>query len=205
MFKVMLAALSLSTCFSTMAASKSDRDINVFCDEVYNSAYAIMRGRQNGILIIDMLDIVDKVHDMPQRALTNIIYAAYYERARDLAYAQLMLTYTLTVSGLALVVLIRPPIRRTAGASPAHGPGKEWIGDWRPTLLALILLILVLVSASSPLIEWIFGITPLRQSADYGVVAVAVLAWVVAVSLFWWAASRVQRLRAPAMAASSDR
>jgi magnesium-transporting ATPase (P-type) len=133
-----------------------------------------------------------------------VVYAAYYERTRDLAYAQLMLTYTLTVSGLALVVLIRPPIRRTAGALPAHGPGEKWIGDWRPTLLALVLLILVLASAPSPLIEWIFGITPLQRAADYGVVGVAVLAWVLAVRLFWWAASLVQRYRAPAVPPNSD-
>jgi magnesium-transporting ATPase (P-type) len=139
-----------------------------------------------------------------------VVYAAYYERARDLAYAQLMLTYVLTVSGLALVVLIRPPTRvspregAAVGDPPAGGRGGKWSGDWRPTLLALVLLVLVLVGASSPLVEWIFGITPLRQPADYGVVGVAVLAWVLAVSLFRWVVLLGQRFRAPSTPTRSD-
>ena len=52
-------------------------------------------------------------------------------------------------------------------------------------LPALVLLVLMLVDASSPLVDWIYGLRPLRQPADYGVVGVAVLAWVLAVSLLW--------------------
>lgn len=107
-----------------------------------------------------------------------IVYRFFLDRTANVAYAQLALTYMLVVSGLTVVVLLRPPFRYRVG-------GDERGGDWRPAALAFVLLILVLVVASIPLADDLFGLKPLQQPTDYLVVGMAVLAWAFAASLTW--------------------
>lgn len=52
--------------------------------------------------------------------------------AGAVAYAQTMLTITTTLAGLILLVFVQPPTQFWVG-------GDSYSGDWRPTLLALIL------------------------------------------------------------------
>jgi magnesium-transporting ATPase (P-type) len=107
-----------------------------------------------------------------------IVYGIFLTRSGDVAYAQLALTYMLVISGLVLVVLLRPPVRPEVG-------GDERSGDLRPATLCLVLLLLVFAISSIPLADQLFGLTPLRQPLDYLIVGVAVLAWALTTVLVW--------------------
>jgi hypothetical protein len=61
--------------------------------------------------------------------------------------------------------------------------------------LVVVLLVLVLVVASIPLGDQLFGLKPLQQAADYLVVGVAVLAWAFAASFLWRVAPLERLLR----------
>ena len=107
-----------------------------------------------------------------------VVYRLFLDRSGDTAYAQLALTWMLTISGLVLVVLLRPPV----------GPkiaSDERSGDWRPTALVLVLLVLLFVVASIPLADQVFGLKHLQEPLDYLVILLAVLAWVVTTLLLW--------------------
>jgi magnesium-transporting ATPase (P-type) len=118
------------------------------------------------------------------------IYRFFLDRTGDVAYAQLALTYLLTISGLVLVILLRPPVR---GLAPTLMRSGERSGDWRPTALVLVLLILVFVAAWFPLAEDLVGLKPLASARDYSAVALAVLAWASA-AIFLWIVSPLERL-----------
>jgi magnesium-transporting ATPase (P-type) len=107
-----------------------------------------------------------------------VVYGIFFARSDDVAYAQLALTYMLVISGLVLVVLLRPPVRPKVGAD-----GRS--GDPRPAVLCLVLLLLVFVVSSLPLADQLFALTPLRQPLDYLMVGVAVLAWALTTILVW--------------------
>jgi hypothetical protein len=114
------------------------------------------------------------------------VYLIFLEMSGEVVYAQLAVTYTLVISGLVLVILLRPPVRTRVG-------GDERSGDWRPTAVALVLLALVFVIAPIPLADELVGIKPLQQPLDYAIVGLAVLAWAFAAS-FLWRVKPVERL-----------
>ena len=79
-------------------------------------------------------------------------YRFFLDRSGEVAYAQLALTYVLALSGLVVVLLVRPPVRRAPGRI-LLGAGLESSdrsGDKRPVLLVLVLLALFLVLAATP-------------------------------------------------------
>ena len=96
----------------------------------------------------------------------------------------------LVLSGLVLVILLRPPVRPRLG-------GDHRSGDWRPTVMVLVLLVLLFVVASIPLAKDLFGLTPLEKPQDYLVIGLAVGAWVSVASLLWWIAPLERFLPAP--------
>jgi magnesium-transporting ATPase (P-type) len=110
----------------------------------------------------------------------------------ELAHAQLALTYVLALSGLVVVLLVRPPFRGLPGRmSMAAGlDSSDRYGDRRPAIMVLVLLVLFFVLAAVPLGDQLFGLRLLPQPTDYLVVGLAILAWVLLVNLFWWVASR---------------
>jgi magnesium-transporting ATPase (P-type) len=107
-----------------------------------------------------------------------VVYRLFLDRSGDIAYAQLALTWMLTISGLVLVVLFRPPVRPKVDVD-------ERSGDWRPTALVLVLLVLLFVVASIPLADQVFGLKLLQEPLDYVVILLAVLAWVLTTLLVW--------------------
>ena len=115
-------------------------------------------------------------------AAAAVVYRIFLERSVGTGYAQLATTYLLVISGLVLVILLRPPARGLG----LVGMGRdERSGDWRPAAMILVLLVLLFVIAPIPLADEVFGLKPLRQPADYAIVGLAVLAWVLAASLLW--------------------
>jgi magnesium-transporting ATPase (P-type) len=123
-----------------------------------------------------------------------VVYWLFLQRTGEEAYAQLALTHMLVVSGLVLVILIRPPVRGLTDPRSVGVGGDRRSGDWRPAALALVLLVLVFVAAWIPLVEELFGLTHLRQPVDYLIVSLAVLAWASATGFIW----RLMALSGPA-------
>ena len=103
-------------------------------------------------------------------AAAMAVYVFFLDRTGEIAYAQLTLTYTLVIAGLLLVVFIRPPWQPRLG-------GTIQSGDWRPTAMVLILMVLFLLLAPLPIMGELFALDRLRESSDYLVVGLAVLAW----------------------------
>jgi magnesium-transporting ATPase (P-type) len=120
------------------------------------------------------------------------VYLFFLESSGELAYAQLALTYVLALSGLAVVLLIRPPFQRVPGRAliAAGLDSSDRRGDKRPALMVLVLAILFFVLAAIPLGDQLFGLRLLPHPADYLIVGLAILAWLVLANLFWWLASR---------------
>ena len=113
---------------------------------------------------------------------TALVHRFFVLTTADVAYAQLAVTYTLTISGLVLVILLRPPFRGLTLVSMGQG---ERSGDWRPTAMVLVLMVLVFVAAQIPLADDLVGLKPLQRAGDYAVVGLAVLAWASAAVFLW--------------------
>ncbi|MEO7021249.1 MAG: HAD-IC family P-type ATPase [Ktedonobacteraceae bacterium] len=93
--------------------------------------------------------------------------AETYEHA--LLVAQSALTTYAVFSGLLLVPFVVPPTKFWVG-------GNELSGDWRPTWLALGLLLVFLALIALPAVSAFFTLVPLKLT-DYLFIAVATLIW----------------------------
>ncbi len=118
-------------------------------------------------------------------AAATVVYLFFLSQTGEETYAQLALTWMLVISGLAVVVLVRPPFQSRI---QADRDSQDRSGDWRPAVWVLVLLALVFLVAQIPLADQLFGLTPLRQPLDYLVVVLAVLAWALTANLIWWIA-----------------
>jgi hypothetical protein len=96
-----------------------------------------------------------------------------------MAYAQFGVTHVLVLMGLVLVVFTKPPWR-----SRSNGGVQE--GDRRPTILALILLVVFLVVTRIPLAQELLQIGTLNQLEHYGFVVGTVVVWAIVLQLIWW-------------------
>ena len=91
--------------------------------------------------------------------------------------AQSALTAYAVFSGLLLVPFVAPPTKFWVG-------GSELSGDWRPTLLALGLLLMYLALISLRPISAFFSLVPLSLT-DYLFIAVVTLIWGFILRWFW--------------------
>jgi len=106
------------------------------------------------------------------------LYSYFMKQSNQMAYAKLALTHMLVISGLVLLIFLRPP----KITSPIK---QNSIKDWRATLLALGLLITYLIIAAIPYTYKIFRLTLLAKPSDFLVVGLAVLTWSVIVQIIW--------------------
>ena len=83
--------------------------------------------------------------------------------------AQSSLTTFAVFSGLLLVPFVVPPTRFWVG-------GSELSGDWRPTLLALGMLVIFPIMVTIPAIRAFFSLVPL-DSIDYALIVVITVSW----------------------------
>lgn len=83
--------------------------------------------------------------------------------------AQSSLTTFAVFSGLLLVPFVVPPTKFWVG-------GSELSGDWRPTLLALAMLVVFLIMVAIPPIRAFFSLVPL-DSIDYVLIGVITVSW----------------------------
>jgi magnesium-transporting ATPase (P-type) len=121
------------------------------------------------------------------------VFVNFLEKGGSLAYAQLALTHMLIVSGLALVLLVRPPTRRNPSAELPKGAtegeevrkGRLKALDWRVAIVVLVLLFVYLGFTTLPMAYRFFGLVHLRSIYDYLYIGGIVLLWVAAVTTFW--------------------
>ncbi len=108
----------------------------------------------------------------------SLVYTWFYATTRDIPYAQLMMTYATITTGLLLVVFVQPPIRFFAG-------GDRLAGDWRPTILALGLLVVMLISPGVPVLNDFFSLGGLRQPVDALIIGGITLVWMLVLRFTW--------------------
>ncbi len=94
-----------------------------------------------------------------------------------LPIAQTALASFMVLCGLLLVVFVEPPSRWWEG-------GDRLSGDWRPTLLAAVLLIAFGAISLAPDLRNVFSLVPLGWT-HAGLVGVAVLVWLLLVRWTW--------------------
>ena len=97
--------------------------------------------------------------------------------AAALPIAQTAVTAFLIAVGLFLVIFVEPPTRWWTG-------GADLSGDWRPTIMAVALMLAIPVLVNVPLVNDFFSLNPLRL--EYAGLVIAVTgAWVLLVRLSW--------------------
>jgi cation-transporting ATPase E len=106
------------------------------------------------------------------------VYLYFLLTTENWPYAQLILTYASIVKGLLLVIFVQPPTEFWAG-------GDRLSGDWRPTMLATGLLVVLLSSPYNPILRGFFGLSPLRSLMDGLVIAGFTLVWIFTLRLVW--------------------
>jgi cation-transporting ATPase E len=119
---------------------------------------------------------------LPASAVTGtflfLVYLIFIETTGDWPYTQLALTYATIATGLLLVVFVQPPSEFWVG-------GDALAGDWRPTLLAIGLFVVLLISPYVPILNTFFGLQPLHSGVDRVIIAGIVLAWMITLRLVW--------------------
>lgn len=118
-----------------------------------------------------------------QSLISFVIFqgALYLSQGGDLAenlrIAQSALTTYSVFSGLLLVPFVTPPTRFWVG-------GNELNGDWRPTLLALGLLVLFLAVSTLPPVSTFFSLIPLSYR-EYLFIGGVTLFWGIILRSLW--------------------
>jgi cation-transporting ATPase E len=97
--------------------------------------------------------------------------------ADALAIAETALTTFLVCTGLVLIIFVQPPTRWWVGGNPLSG-------DWRPTRLAIGLLLVFLIISLVPQLRNLFLLSPLTVQ-EYALVLGAVVLWLFIVRWIW--------------------
>ena len=118
-----------------------------------------------------------------------IVYVHFLYQTESVLYAQLALTHALVAMGLLLGIFIKPPWRRQVD-------GQVRGGDWRPTILAVVLGLVFWGITQVPLAQDLLKLGTLDQPEDYLFVGAVTLGWVIVVSLISWLRALVRRLLA---------
>lgn len=113
-------------------------------------------------------------------AAAFVVYAYFLDQTGQIGYAQLTLTYTLIYAGLLLAVFLKPPWSRR---EMRDGGTKR---EWRMVWLALVLGVLAFFLPAVPAAQKYLKLDWLRQPADYGIVALVVVAWAAVLGVTWW-------------------
>lgn len=131
----------------------------------------------HGTLVRKLLNFV-----LPATVVTGIFSIAMYLYfigvTRDWPYTQLALTYASIAMGLFLVIFVQPPTEFWSG-------GDRLAGDWRPTLLAGGLFIVLMASPYIPILRNFFGLDPMRSFMDAMVIIGVTLVWLFVLRLVW--------------------
>jgi cation-transporting ATPase E len=94
-----------------------------------------------------------------------------------LSYAQTALVTFTTFCGLLLIVFAQPPVKALVA-------GDKFSGDWRPTILAGVILLVYLLIANIEFLRKVFDLVELA-AADYLILAAGAIAWGVLMLGIW--------------------
>ncbi|HZC04655.1 MAG TPA: HAD-IC family P-type ATPase [Ktedonobacterales bacterium] len=154
----------------------------------------------SGALVRRLLQFV-----LPPALLTSVLgvslYFGVYALWANLALAQSALTAFLVFNGLLLVIFVEPPTEWWVGASKLSG-------DWRPTLMAVGLMLCFVIISAFPALRGFFALSALTWPQGYVLVAVATALWLFLVRLVWrsYALTRYLGIEsAPAVTSAGDR
>ena len=96
----------------------------------------------------------------------------------DTIYAQLGVTYTLSVTGMLMVLFIKPPNRFWAGDTPVNR-------DERFIWMVLVMFILFGIVLVIPLAQELLKIAPLQQIEHYLIIAGVTIVWALLTKMIW--------------------
>ena len=91
--------------------------------------------------------------------------------------AQTALASFLVLAGLLLVIFVEPPTKWWTG-------GDELSGDWRPTIMAMLLIVGFFIISAIPALRNFFALTELTPF-EWALVCSATIIWMFAVRFFW--------------------
>ena len=107
-----------------------------------------------------------------------MVYFGFRNLTGDPIYAQLGVTYTLSLTGILMVLFVKPPSKFWVGDSALSG-------DKRFVWMAMVMLILFGVVIMIPLAQELLKVAPLQQIDHYFYILGAVLIWVILTKLIW--------------------
>ena len=108
-----------------------------------------------------------------------IVYRYFLVQYDNLDYAQLAVTYILGVTGLLLVLFLKPLTRLWAGGAPLSG-------DLRFSLLVLVLMVAFFALGAIPLAEQFLYFTWLERPMDYLVIVLVAGWWAFTLRFIWF-------------------
>jgi cation-transporting ATPase E len=120
---------------------------------------------------------------MPPALLTSalglILFAAVYGQRQvdSLPVAQTTLTAFLVLCGLFLVIFVEPP-------TPWWAIGNGYAGDWRPTWLAVGMMVAFVLILLAPPLRMLFALQPLGLN-EFAALAITLGAWLLALRTAW--------------------
>jgi cation-transporting ATPase E len=91
--------------------------------------------------------------------------------------AQTALASFLVLAGLLLVIFVEPPTKWWTG-------GDELSGDWKPTIMAVLLIIAFFIISAIPFLRGFFALTELTPF-EWALVCGTTIIWLFAVRFFW--------------------
>jgi cation-transporting ATPase E len=109
--------------------------------------------------------------------LALAIYVVAWGRMGDIEVARSALTTATVLCGLLLIPFVEPPTDWWVG-------GDELSGDWRPSALAVAMLLLYALILAVPVLREFFELVPLR-AIDYLWIALAVVVWALLLRVIW--------------------
>jgi cation-transporting ATPase E len=112
-------------------------------------------------------------------------YLGYVSVTNDVPLAQTVLTTILMLCGIVLIPFVEPPTKGWVG-------GDDFSGDWRPTILAGIMLAIFVAIMAVPSLRNLFELQALGIQ-DIGIILAIVTAWAFGLR-FIWRAKVLERL-----------
>ena len=107
-----------------------------------------------------------------------VVYFGFRHLTGDPIYEQLGVTYTISLTGILMVLFIKPPSKFWMGDSPLRG-------DIRFIWMVLVMLILFGIVIMLPIAQELIKVAPLQQIDHYFYILGAVLMWIVLTKLIW--------------------
>jgi magnesium-transporting ATPase (P-type) len=106
------------------------------------------------------------------------VYFGFEYLTSSVIYAQLGVTYTLSFTGMLMVLFIKPPNRFWAGDTPVRR-------DKRFIWMVLVMFVLFGIVLIIPLAQELLKVTPLRQIEHYLIIVVVTIIWAIITKLIW--------------------